>query len=70
MDRYKQRFNGVGKMSESDTGDWVKYHEFETLIEQHDDAMFGVIEDRNGEISQLQETYTKHWATTQLRLNV
>ena len=56
MDRYKQRFNGVGKMSESDTGDWVKYHEFEALLEQHDDALFGVIKERNEEITQLQET--------------
>ena len=44
-------------MKESETGEWVTYDEFEALIEQHDDALFGVIEERNEEISRLQETH-------------
>lgn len=54
MKRYKQRFNGIGTMFESDTGDWVKYEDANETMERNADALFDVIKERNVEIKDLQ----------------
>ena len=56
MKRYNQRFNGMGTMFESDTGDWCKYDEFEDILKDNEDALFDVIGDRNVEIDYLRKT--------------
>lgn len=56
MKRYNQRFNGMGTMFESDTGDWCKYDEFEDILKSNEDALFDVIEERNSTIDYLQKT--------------
>ena len=56
MKRYNQRFNGMGTMFESDTGDWCKYDEFEDILKGNEDALFGVIEERNSTIDYLRKT--------------
>lgn len=50
MERYKQQFVGVGNMVKSDTGKWVKYEDFETLLEGNNESLFDVIRERNDEI--------------------
>lgn len=53
MERYRQQFVGVGNMVKSDTGKWVKYEDFETLLNGNNDnngALFDVIRERNDEI--------------------
>jgi hypothetical protein len=51
MERYKQRFTGAfAQLIKSDTGKWVKYEDFETLLNGNDDALFDVIRERNDEI--------------------
>ena len=56
MKRYNQRFNGMGTMFESDTGDWCKYDEFEDILKGNEDALFDVIGERNENIDYLQKT--------------
>ena len=56
MKRYKQRFNGMGTMFECETGDWVKYNDFEVLLKDNEDSLFGVIEERNETIDYLRKT--------------
>ena len=56
MKRYNQRFNGMGTMFESDTGDWCKYDEFEDILKSNEDALFDVIGERNENIDYLQKT--------------
>ena len=50
MERYRQQFVGVGNMVKSDTGKWVKYEDFETLLNGNNEALFDVIRERNDEI--------------------
>ena len=51
MERYKQRFTGAfAQLIKSDTGKWVKYEDFETLLNGNNDALFDVIRERNDEI--------------------
>ena len=50
MERYKQQFVGVGNMVKSDTGKWVKYEDFETLLEGNNESLFDVIKERNADI--------------------
>jgi hypothetical protein len=52
MKRYKQRFNGMGTMFESETGDWVKNED----IKQKESTLFKIIEECNLEIGYLQKT--------------
>jgi len=56
MKRYKQRFNGMGTMFECETGEWCKYKEFEDILKDNEDALFGVIEERNETIDYLRKT--------------
>ena len=56
MKRYKQRFNGMGTMFECETGDWVIYNDFEVLLKDNEDSLFGVIEERNETIDYLRKT--------------
>ena len=50
MERYRQQFVGVGNMVKSDIGKWVKHAEFEVILKGCEDALFGVIRERNDEI--------------------
>ena len=51
MERYKQRFTGAfAQLIKSDTGKWVKYEDFETLLEGNNESLFDVIKERNDEI--------------------
>ena len=51
MERYKQRFTGAfAQLIKSDTGKWVKYEDFETLLEGNNESLFEVIRERNDEI--------------------
>ena len=57
MQRYKQRFTGAfAQLVKSDTGEWCKYDEFEVLLKDNEDALFGVIEERNSTIDYLRKT--------------
>ena len=56
MERYKQRFNGLRTMFECETGEWCKYKEFEDILKDNEDALFGVIEERNETIDYLRKT--------------
>lgn len=62
MKRYKQRFNGMGTMFESDDGEWVKNEDAETTLHWNEDSLFEVIRERNADIERL----VKH----QLQFNV
>jgi len=53
MKRYKQRFNGMGTMFESDDGEWVKNEDAETTLHWNEDALFEVIRERNTDIEGL-----------------
>ena len=51
MERYNQRFTGAfAQLIKSDTGKWVKYEDFETLLEGNNESLFDVIKERNDEI--------------------
>ena len=51
MERYNQRFTGAfAQLIKSDTGKWVKYEDFETLLNGNNEALFDVIRERNDEI--------------------
>ena len=50
MERYKQKYVGIGPMLKSDTGDWIKHAEFEVILKGCEDALFDVIRERNDEI--------------------
>lgn len=46
----------MGTMFESDTGEWCKYDEFKDILKDNEDALFGVIEERNSTIDYLRKT--------------
>ena len=46
----------MGTMFESDTGEWVKHEEAEDILKGNEDALFGVIEERNSTIDYLRKT--------------
>jgi hypothetical protein len=50
MERYRQQFVGIGNMVKSDTGDWCKNEDFETLLEGNNNSLFDVIKERNADI--------------------
>lgn len=50
MERYKQKYVGIGPMLKSDTGEWIKHAEFEIILKGCEDALFDVIRERNDEI--------------------
>lgn len=60
MQRYKQRFNGMGTMVECDTGDWVKNEEAESVLHWNEQSLFDVIKGRNEEIAQLQQDFQNY----------
>jgi hypothetical protein len=57
MQRYKQRFNGMGTMDKCDTGDWVKNEEAESVLHWNEQSLFEVIKERNEEIAQMQQDF-------------
>jgi hypothetical protein len=57
MQRYKQRFNGMGTMDKCDTGDWVKNEEAESVLHWNEQSLFDVIKGRNEEIAQMQQDF-------------
>jgi hypothetical protein len=54
MQRYNQKYIGIGPMIKSDNGVWVKDVEVTETIKHNADIMFKVIEERNIEIKDLQ----------------
>jgi hypothetical protein len=55
MQRYKQKYIEVGPMVKSDTGDWVKYKEFEDTLNVNEESWGEIVKERNTEIDILQK---------------
>ena len=52
MERYKQRYNGaLAQLIKSDTGEWVKYEDFERILSGNEETLYEVINHRNEEIA-------------------
>lgn len=58
MERFDQKFGGLGPMIRSDEGYWVSYEDFDEILKVNEEHLFNVIKERNAEIEELKQSHT------------
>ena len=57
MERFDQKFGGLGPMIRSDEGYWVSYQDFDEILKVNEEHLFNVIKERNTEIEELKQSH-------------